>query len=70
MLEIERLKEICELGAKELHANRVKLKESNLGFEAMTVLVKYLTEEVLCVFLPSYCFWQLSVTKILISTCI
>lgn len=48
MLEIERLKEICEFGAKELQANRVKLKESNKGFEAMTVLVKYLTEEVFC----------------------
>lgn len=45
VLEIERLKEICEFGAKELQANRVKLKESNIGFEAMTVLVKYLTEE-------------------------
>lgn len=44
--EIARLEALCETRTKQLNIARMQLKASASGFDAMTVLVKYLTEEV------------------------
>ena len=44
--EVTRLEALCESRTKELNYARMQFKQSVAGFEAMSVLVKYLTEEV------------------------
>ncbi|XP_066286383.1 platelet binding protein GspB-like isoform X3 [Branchiostoma lanceolatum] len=43
--EIARLEALCEARTKELNITKMQLKEGMTGFDAMAVLVKYLTEE-------------------------
>ncbi|XP_078602513.1 uncharacterized protein LOC144876753 isoform X3 [Branchiostoma floridae x Branchiostoma japonicum] len=43
--EISRLEALCEARTKELNITKMQLKEGMTGFDAMAVLVKYLTEE-------------------------
>ncbi|XP_019625115.1 PREDICTED: mucin-12-like isoform X2 [Branchiostoma belcheri] len=43
--EIARLEALCEARTKELNLTKMQLKEGMTGFDAMAVLVKYLTEE-------------------------
>ncbi|XP_013387284.1 microtubule-associated tumor suppressor candidate 2 isoform X2 [Lingula anatina] len=43
--EISRLEALCEQRTKELNLLKLELKASLLGFDAMTVTVRYLTEE-------------------------
>ena len=44
--EISRLEALCEARTKELNYTKLQLKSRVQGFEAMTILVKYMTEEV------------------------
>ncbi len=44
--EISRLEALCEARTKELNYTKLQLKSRVQGFEAMTILIKYLTEEV------------------------
>ena len=44
--EITRLEALCESRTKELNYARMQLKQGEAGFQAMTVLVQYLSHEV------------------------
>ena len=44
--EIARLEALCETRTKQLNIARMQLRASAQGFDAMTVLVRYLNEEV------------------------
>ena len=44
--EISRLEALCETRTKELNYAKIQLKQGAAGFQAMTVLVQYLSHEV------------------------
>ena len=44
--EITRLEALCEARTKELNYTKMQLKARITSFEAMTTLVKYMSEEV------------------------
>ncbi|XP_076319467.1 uncharacterized protein LOC143230215 isoform X3 [Tachypleus tridentatus] len=45
LLEIQRLEALCETRTKELNWLKLQLKHATLGFDSLTVLIKYLADD-------------------------